>query len=192
MTVAEIPEGHIPTIITYLEMNKRPDIESFGSPLKIIRWEKPDPVEYLDLFRAVGERWMWTSRLLLDETTLCQAIHHEAVEIYTVMEEDMRVGVLELDFRQTGQCEIGFFGLIPDLAGKGYGRWFMAETLRLAWKADVTRVWLHTCTADSPSAIPFYLKSGFAAYKREFDTMADPRLSGHLPSSAGPHIPIIS
>lgn len=192
MTVAQIPDGHIPTIITYLEMNERPVVETLRCPLDIIRWQKPDAADYLDLFREVGERWMWTSRLLMDEPSLYKAIHHEAVEIYTVRDEETRVGILELDFRHPGQCEIGFFGLIPELAGKGHGRWFMAEALRLAWRSDVTRVWLHTCTADSPGAVPFYLKSGFTAYKREFDTMADPRLSGHLPRSAGPHIPIIS
>ncbi|MEO9469448.1 GNAT family N-acetyltransferase [Parasphingorhabdus sp.] len=192
MTVAQIPDGHIPTIITYLEMNEPRDPVSLHCPLEIMRWKKPVPAEYLDLFRAVGERWMWTSRLLMDEAALCQIIHHDAVELYAVMDEESRVGIMELDFRQAGQCEIGFFGLVPELAGKGYGRWLMSETLRRAWKPDVSRVWLHTCTADSPSAVPFYLKSGFSAYKREFDTMADPRLSGHLPRNAGPHIPIIS
>ncbi len=172
-------------------MTDRPALKQQDAPLKLTRWQMPNASEYLSLFRAVGERWMWTSRLLMEEDALRATIHQEAVEIYKIENEGTPVGLLELDFRNPEQCEIGFFGMIPDMNGKGYGRWLMTEALSHAWRPDISRVWLHTCTEDSPSAMPFYLKSGFTAYKREIEINPDPRLSGHLPMDAGPHIPII-
>lgn len=188
----KVADGHVPTITTYLEMTERPSVTPQISSLKLSRWDAPEPSEYLSLFRAVGEPWMWTSRLLMDQETLLANIHHDAVEIYKIENDGLKVGLLELDFREPKQCEVGFLGLIPDLNGKGYGRWLMTEALTHAWRPDISRVWLHTCTEDSPSAIPFYVKSGFNAYKREIEVQPDPRLTGHLPMNASPHIPIIS
>lgn len=187
----DVPAGHVPTITTYFEMTTRPDLDQQDAALKLIRWQAPKPSEYLTLFRTIGERWMWTSRLLLKEDILRAEIHHDAVEIYRIEYEGAYVGLLELDFREPRQCEIGFFGMISEMNGKGYGRWLMTKALIHAWRPDISRVWLHTCTEDSPSAIPFYMKSGFTPYKREIEIHADPRLSGDLPMDAGPHVPII-
>lgn len=187
-----VPNDQIPTVVTYLEMTARPGLKSEISTLRLVPWPAPDPADYIALFRKVGEPWLWASRLFMDEPTLRSHIHHPDVDIYAVEGEAGRVGMLELDFREPRQCEIGFFGLVPELAGGGHGRWLMSETLKKAWRSDTERVWLHTCTADSPKALPFYLRSGFIAYKREFESMSDPRLSGHLPRDAAPHIPLIS
>jgi len=187
----DVPEGQIPTITTYFEMTDRPVVKRQDGPLKLLKWNVPEPSEYLSLFRAVGNRWMWTSRLLMDENALRNTLHHDAVEVYLIEKDDAKIGLLELDFREQKQCEIGFFGIVPDMNGQGYGRWLMAEALNRAWRPEISRVWLHTCTEDSPRAIPFYMKSGFTPYKREVEINSDPRLVGHLPLDAGPHVPII-
>ncbi|QTD56522.1 GNAT family N-acetyltransferase [Parasphingorhabdus cellanae] len=189
----DVPKGHVPTITTYFEMTERSLLlKQDAVPLELTRWQAPRPSEYLRLFREVGEPWMWTSRVLMDEDELRAIIHDNAVEIWKIENEGVTVGLLELDFRTPKQCEIGFFGLVPSMNGKGYGRWLMTEALEHAWRSGILRVWLHTCTEDSPSAIPFYIKSGFTAYKRAIEIHPDPRLSGHLPMTAGPHIPIIN
>ena len=187
-----VPNDQIPMIVTYLEMTAKPDIENIESNLRLVSWPAPEVADYLSLFRKVGEPWLWASRLYMDEDSLLTDIHHSDVDIYVVEKENKSVGMLELDFRKSAQCEIAFFGLVPEMAGGGHGRWLMSETLRKAWQKSIERVWLHTCTADSSKALPFYLRSGFNAYKREFETMADPRLTGHLPREAAPHIPLIS
>ncbi len=156
------------------------------------RWPKPAPERYLALFRKIGEPWLWLSRLLFSEDELTAVIHHPDVAICLVQQDGQPVGFIELDFREAKQCEIGFLGLIPELNGQGHGRWLMNVTLTKAWRPDVQRVWLHTCTLDSPRALPYYCAAGFTAFKREVSINPDPRLTGHLPKTAGPHIPIIS
>ncbi len=188
----DVPHGHIADVITHLEMRTRPEIAIPESSLSIVEWKNPDPEEYLNLFRAVGERWLWLSRLLMDVDALTAVLHNEQNHVFQICCEDDPVGLLELDFSEAGQCEIGFLGLIPSFNGKGHGAWLMAEALNRAWRSDINRVWLHTCTLDSPFALGFYKKSGFKAFKREVSMGPDPRLLGLLPETAGPHIPIIS
>src|SRR5690606_14050749 len=101
------------------------------------------------------------------------------------------VGLLELDFRVTGECLIRFLGLAPDLAGQGHGKWLFAETLRLAWAPGVRRVRVHTCSLDHPAALPSYLRAGFRAYARAFESFPDPRLAGLLPRDIAPQVPVI-
>jgi len=104
----------------------------------------------------------------------------------------IEVGMVELDFRQPAACEISYFGLVPELAGQGHGRWLMAETLARSWNKGVERVWLHTCTLDHPGALGFYRAQGFVAVKRTIETFPDPRTSGVLPRDAAPQIPLLA
>lgn len=191
-TTLAVPQGHIADVITHLEMFERPQIEVPSSVLCVERWEEANPDEYRKLFRLVGEPWLWLSRLLLDDDELQEILNDPKNELYRVVEGGSPVGIIELDFTQAGECEIGFFGLVPDYNGQGHGKWLMAETLERAWRDDIKRVWLHTCTLDSPFALSFYQKAGFKAFKREVSMNRDPRLDGLLPDTAGPHIPIIS
>jgi GNAT superfamily N-acetyltransferase len=82
--------------------------------------------------------------------------------------------------------------LTADLLGRGAGRHLMEHSLAAAWDSAPERVWVHTCTLDHPRALSFYLKAGFSPYKRAIEIADDPRLTGELPSTVAPHIPLIS
>ena len=100
------------------------------------------------------------------------------------------LGLLELDFRVSGACELAFFGLDDALIGTGAGRYLMTQAITLAFQRDITRFHVHTCTLDSPQALAFYIRSGFKPYKQEIEIAEDPRLSGDLPMTAAPQIPV--
>lgn len=100
--------------------------------------------------------------------------------------------MVELDFRAAGVCELSYFGLVPELAGQGHGRWMMAEALARAWRPGIAKLWVHTCTLDHPSALNFYRAQGFVAVKRTLETFPDPRALGLLPESAGAHVPYLA
>ena len=194
MTLLPVPADHLATIVTTLEMRDRPKPRPLpGAPLRLQRWPLPDADKYRTLFRRVGERWLWFSRLTMADADLLRIVHDPTVEVYAAVDRaGIEVGMLELDFRTAGTCEIGYFALIPDLAGKGLGRWLMAEALARAWRPGVKRVWLHTCTLDHPSALNFYRAQGFVAIRRTVETFADPRALGLVPENAAPHIPYLA
>ncbi len=194
MGLTPVPDDHVATIVTSLEMTTRPLPRAMpASPLRLVRWPSPDATKYRILFARIGAPWLWFSRAILADGALLAIIGDPQVEVYAVTDpRGIEVGVLELDFRETGQAEISFFGLVPELAGKGFGRWLMAETLARAWRKDVDRVWVHTCTLDAPGALGFYRAHGFVPYQRQVETFADPRLTGALPIDAAPHVPMLT
>lgn len=195
MSFTPIAKGEVGAIVTSLEMRSRPSLRPLpSSDLRLERWPNPTANKYRTLFRRVGEPWLWFSRLTLDDADLLRIIQDPQVRIWAVTDRSgVELGIVELDFREPGECEIAFFGLVPELAGMGYGKWLMAMTLQFAWsEPGMERLWVHTCTLDAPGALNFYIKSGFTPYQRQVETFADPRLIGLIPPNAAPQIPLIT
>jgi GNAT superfamily N-acetyltransferase len=183
-----VPRGHVAAVVTYLEMTERPELgPAPDSPLRMERWDAVDPARYRELFRRVGGRWLWFSRLAMSDAELLE----KAGTVFEVRDAaGAPAGMLELDFRP-GACMILFLGLVPALAGQGHGRWLFAETLRRAWAPGIEEVRVHTCSLDHPAALPSYLRAGFTAVGRAFESFPDPRLAGLLPRDAAPQLPLI-
>jgi len=192
MSYEKVADGDLAAVVTFLEMRESPRADVPPSPLSLRRIEDPRPDEYRELFRKVGARWLWFSRLVTDDAALAAIIQHPAVELFTVVDESgSAAGMLELDYREPGECELSFVGLVPELSGQGHGRWLLAEAINRAWREGVTRVHVHTCTLDHPAALGAYRRAGFVPYRRAVERFPDPRLLGFLPRDCAPQIPLI-
>ena len=196
MSYDSVPDGELAAVVTYLEMLEPPAAEVPQSTLRLRRVVEPDPDQYRALFRKVGSNWLWFSRLTMRDQELEAILGDPKVELYEVAAVEPVVGMLELDFRESGECELAFIGLVPDLAGQGHGRWLLAEALRLAWRQHegrdgISRVHVHTCTLDHPAALGAYHRAGFTAYKRAVERFPDPRLLGILPPDCAPQVPLL-
>jgi GNAT superfamily N-acetyltransferase len=173
-------------------MRERLEVEVPPSTLDLQRLTDPSPARYRELFRLVGAPWLWFSRLIMDDAKLAAIVQHPQVELFAVVDGNGRdVGMLELDFREPGECELAFVGLVPDLSGLGHGRWLLAEAVRRAWRDDVNRVHVHTCTLDHPAALGAYRRAGFTPCKRAIERFPDPRLLGILPTDCAPQVPLL-
>jgi GNAT superfamily N-acetyltransferase len=192
MTYEPVADTDLAAVVTFLEMGERPQTEVPPSTLDLQRAENPTPDRYRTLFRLVGAPWLWFSRLTLADEKLAAIISDPKVELYIALDGNGRdVGMLELDFREGDQCELAFVGLIPELAGLGHGRWLLAEAVSRAWREDITRVHVHTCSLDHPAALSAYRRAGFTPYKRAVERFPDPRLSGILPKDCAPQVPLL-
>ena len=191
--LSDIPAGKIAAVVTSLEMFARPPprAEPAGAELQLRRVDRADLDWYRDLFRRVGQDWLWFSRLRLSNDALAAILHHPAIELHVLTAGAGDDGVLELDFRQAETCELSFFGVVPKLIGTGAGRFLMNRALGLAWSRPIRRFWVHTCTHDHPDALAFYIRSGFAPFRRHVEIADDPRLDGTLPRHAAPQVPIV-
>jgi GNAT superfamily N-acetyltransferase len=192
MAYHPLADNELAAVVTYLEMRSPPEHEIPDSPLSLKRVAVPQPEHYRELFRLIGAPWLWFSRLILDDAHLASIIQHPRVELYSVVDESGReAGMIELDFREPGECELAFIGLLPELAGKGHGRWLLAEAVSRGWGEGVDRVHVHTCSLDHPAALAAYRRAGFTPYKRAIERFPDPRLLGVLPKSCAPQIPLL-
>ncbi len=189
----DIPAGKLAAVVTYLEMTARPASrpERGDAPWALRHVTAPALAWYRALYRRVGADWLWSSRLALTDAALSVIITSPEVEVHALTASGRDDGILELDFRVPGECEVGFFGLGASIVGAGAGRWLMNRAIAIAWARPITRLWLHTCSLDSPAALAFYIRSGFAPYERKVEVFDDPRLTGVLPRDAAPQIPLI-
>jgi GNAT superfamily N-acetyltransferase len=188
-----VAPGYIASVVTHLEMRAKPALRAEAAEvgLRLDRVKRAAPEWYRALFREIGAAYLWFGRLEIDDAALCAILHDPLVEVYRVLEGEAEVGLLELDFREAGACELAYFGLIPGFAGRGAGRWMMNRAIELAGREGVARFWVHTCSLDHPAALEFYRRSGFVAFAREVEVSRDPRLRGLLPEEAAPGVPIL-
>ncbi|SDR56160.1 Ribosomal protein S18 acetylase RimI [Rhizobiales bacterium GAS191] len=186
--------GRIANVVTYLEMKARPaPRERPPSSLDLVLepCDGSDLDAYRALFRRVGQEWLWYSRLVMSDAQLRTILEDPKVEIHRLCQGREAVGLLELDFRIEGECELAYFGIVSSHIGKGAGRHLMELAIDRAWAKPIRRLFLHTCNFDHPRALEFYQRSGFRPYKLAVEVLEDPRLSGHLPRGAAPQMPII-
>ena len=196
-----VARGDLAAVVTALEMRAMPQalrrpVAEPDVPVQLVRWSGCDPARYRLLYQRVGAPWLWWSRLALDDAALVAILHHPAVELYAVTDRArVEIGILELDFRVAGACEIAFFGFVPKATGPGFGKWLMRRALQRAWTrgdaVPVSRVWVHTCTLDDARAASFYASQGFVPGARFVEVFRDPRLAGLLPADAAPLHPLI-
>jgi GNAT superfamily N-acetyltransferase len=188
----DVPAGKIASVITHLEMTERPAfLLRPPGPWSLRHVERPDLAWYRDLYRRIGEEWLWFSRIRATDQKLAARLHHPLVETHALVAGGRDEGLLELDFREGETCEIGMFGVTAKLVGGGAGRWLMHHALALSWSRPIKRLWLHTCTFDHPAAVPFYQRAGFRAFRRQVEVEDDPRLDGTAPREVARHVPVI-
>jgi GNAT superfamily N-acetyltransferase len=181
------PPGYtlVPVRTTYLEMlsNLLPEPPAPPSGCAVERWDRPDVSEYRSLFSAVGDKWGWTGRLILEDKELARIITDRGVEIHRLRCATRVAGFVELDRRASAQTEIAYFGLLPEFIGRGLGGFLLNWAIHRAWDGRPQRVWLHTCEYDHPSALAVYLKAGFrvCAKKTELQPYAEDFLRKFTP-----------
>jgi GNAT superfamily N-acetyltransferase len=193
MEYTPIPDGKIAAVVTYLEMRSRPEASPVAAPegIEVRRVPQPDLDWYRNLFRRVGQEWLWFSRLRMSDEELQATIQDARVDVFALSHNGEDKGLLEIDRRAMPDIELKFFGLSGELVGMGLGRYLMSIAVEHAWSHNPERFFVHTCTNDSQRAMAFYVKSGFVPYSRGIEIADDPRLSGGIPESLAPQVALI-
>jgi GNAT superfamily N-acetyltransferase len=188
-----LPPGKLANVVTCLEMTRKPSGEAKSLPegFRLTPVDAADLDAYRAVFRKVGENWMWFSRLIMAPERLHGILTHPAIDSFILRQGENPVGLLELDFSHPPECELAFFGLSQDVIGQGVGRALMDAAIAKAWARPISRLWVHTCHFDHPAAQQFYRRSGFVPYQLMIEIHDDPRLAGHLPRSASPHVALL-
>jgi GNAT superfamily N-acetyltransferase len=123
---------------------------------------RPCPVaHYRELYGRVGSQWHWTDRHAFTDEKLAAILSNPDVHVWELRVGGDLAGYFELEKQPGPVVEIVYFGLTPEFIGKGYGGAMLTRAVEEAWSLGAECVWLHTCTLDSPRALPNYEARGF-------------------------------
>ena len=184
--------GKIAAVVTYLALQTRPERPAAASGSWTLERIGPDVERYLHLYRAVGEPWLWFSRLALARRALQAILGDPEVDAFAVRGGGgADIGLVELDWREPDACELAFLGVVPDAIGTGAGHFALSNAIDRAFARPIARLHVHTCTLDHPRALAFYRRAGFVPYRQAIEVADDPRLLGLLPREAAPQVPLI-
>jgi ribosomal protein S18 acetylase RimI-like enzyme len=176
----------IETVITYLEMKAPPPPRPSHQPrhqLALLRLAAPSTAFYRYLYGAVGEPWFWYERRALTDDELAPLISAKHIEISVLYADGEPAGFIEMDYRDTADVNLAYFGLIPHFIGHGLGGVLLGRAVEDAWRRGARRLWVHTCTLDHPRALRLYQRTGFVPYKQETKVIEDPRALGLIPAN---------
>jgi GNAT superfamily N-acetyltransferase len=122
---------------------------------------------FRELYAQVGDAYRWHDRDAWSDAGIEERFAGDRVSIWELQVEGERAGFYELERHDDGSVEIVLFGLLPHVTGQGFGKWLLVDAVDRAWSLGARRVWLHTCTLDSPRALPNYIARGFTPYRAE-------------------------
>jgi GNAT superfamily N-acetyltransferase len=164
----------------YLELRNPGELRPARASELRARVERLNPCPadvYRALYRDVGERWHWRDRLAWSDEQLARHLARDEVSVFAARVRDDVAGYFELEQHGDGSIEIAYFGLRPEFFGRGLGGELLTRAAEEAWRLGAARVWLHTCSLDSPRALPNYLARGFQPFKEEWYTTEVPATS---------------
>jgi GNAT superfamily N-acetyltransferase len=160
----------IEVLRTYLELRSPEQLRParFVDPaVRVERRRAIGVAQYRRLYEGVGAPWHWTDRNAWSDEMLAAHLAHESVAVWECLAGDDTAGYFELAAHADATVEIAYFGLLPRFIGRGIGKGLLTRAAQAAWALGPSRVWLHTCTLDSPAALPNYRARGFEPYRRE-------------------------
>jgi ribosomal protein S18 acetylase RimI-like enzyme len=116
------------------------------------------------LYTAVGRNWGWTDRLSWPYTKWSAHLERPEVQTWIAYLEGVIAGYVELERQPEESTEIVCFGLLRQFMGLGIGGRLLSDTVERAFQDGARRVWLHTCSLDSPRAMENYRARGFKLF----------------------------
>ncbi|RVU41783.1 GNAT family N-acetyltransferase [Rheinheimera riviphila] len=125
----------------------------------------PDLSQFL--FCAVGTHWHWFSRLSWTYQQWLEYLTAGNVRTWVLYQQGTPAGFVELRQHEEDSVELKFFGLLPAFIGRGLGARLAQAAIALAQQWQASRVWVHTCSEDHPSALKTYQQAGFVITQTE-------------------------
>lgn len=119
------------------------------------------------LYAAVGSAHDWHDRDAWTDERLAEHLAQPHVALWVLRESNRPVGYFELAGEDDASVEIAYFGIVPQVQGRGLGKLLLEAAIQSGFATPATRVWLHTCTLDHPAALPNYRARGFTPFRTE-------------------------
>jgi GNAT superfamily N-acetyltransferase len=158
--------GRRPVVTWYLEMTSPDELRPAESPtpdLEMRRLDPPNAELSKHMYADIGAEFEWVDRRGWDDLAWHQYVHRPELETWIGLLRGQPIGFAELE-RQGDDVELVSFGLLAPFRGRRLGGAMLTAVVRRAWELGAARVWVHTCSLDSPAALPSYERRGFRRY----------------------------
>lgn len=163
------------TITYYLDMQNPEQIRGKALPagLSIVECAIKQYQLNRFLYQLVGEPWQWTDKLSWSEAQWRELVEQSGHRTWVAYHQGAVAGYYELLRDAEGVVEILYFGLAEAFFGQGFGGPLLTHALQSAWAwSGTTRVWVHTCSLDHPSALANYQARGLQVYREDVEADA--------------------
>ncbi|MCX8065172.1 MAG: hypothetical protein N3G21_08365 [Candidatus Hydrogenedentes bacterium] len=82
----------------------------------------------------------------------------------------------DLYFQKEDETQLKYLGIFSNYYGKGIEKYFLDFSIRYAFSKTIKRLWLHTCSLDSPYALHTCLQAGLRLYKTKEEYIERPNI----------------
>ena len=155
----------------YLEINSLQNLKEKNCPSENYSLNLIDPINFqLNKFfyKNIGKNHEWIDRLIWTEEQWIDYLSSERVKTYVLKFKNDLVGFFELIHNLENQeIEIAYFGILEEYQNKKLGSFLLSEAIKLSFKNNIKRVWVHTCSLDHKNALNNYIARGMKVFKTE-------------------------
>ena len=171
-----------PVVTTYLQMRSHLEIrktksESQNEDFRVRELKEPNWKFNREMYFKVGDKWKWIDKRPWTDAQWKEYANDSGLRTFAGYFRDEVAGYFELKRTVKGEptaensedIEIAYFGLLPEFIGRALGGALLTSAIEnaWAWSPKPSRVWVHTCNRDHPTALANYQARGFAIYKVE-------------------------
>ena len=157
------PSVEVAVDVTFLRMDE-PSVgpaHPLSDGMRIERVARCSVPFYRYLYETVGGPWLWWMRRAATDQELASVLSHPQIFVHVLYGGGEPLGFYELDARSSAAANLAYFGLMPQVIGRGLGRAFLRCAIDDCWAFRRPSVTVNTCTADHPRALPTYQAMGF-------------------------------
>ena len=155
----------------YLEITSLKDLKESKKSFDGFSIVVLDPINFqLNKFfyKNVGKKHKWVDRLIWSEQKWIDYLSSSRVKTYVLKNKEDLIGFFELNFHlEDKEVEIAYFGILEEYQNKKLGSYLLSEAIKISFKKNINRVWVHTCSLDHQNALNNYISRGMKIYKTE-------------------------
>ena len=155
----------------YLEINSIRELNQGSKPSDDYTLNLLNPINFqLNKFfyKNIGNKHKWVDRLIWTEEKWIEYLSSKNVKTYVLKSKKDLAGFFELIYHQEKkETEIAYFGILEEYQNKKLGSYLLSEAIKKAFKGNINRVWVHTCSLDHKNALNNYIARGMKIFKSE-------------------------
>ncbi len=155
----------------YLEINSIEDLIESNSPEIECSVNLVDPFDFQVnkfFYKNVGKKYRWIDRLNWSDAQWMNYVSNQNLETYILKVKNEFSGYFELLFhKDTKEIEIAYLGLLEEYHNKKLGSFLLSYAIKMSFKKNIKRAWVHTCTLDHKNALKNYIARGMKIFKEE-------------------------